>query len=1219
MSERSWTPEQRDAINAKWINREKTKRGNILVNAAAGSGKTAVLVERVIKKLMPEDGSDGISLDRLLVVTFTNAAAAEMQERIGEALSKKLAEAIAEHDYKKQKFLKKQISLLPFSDITTIDAFCLKTIRNHFHLLNINPDFSIMDSGELELLKADAIDELFEELYAENNEQFFRLLSMYTDGRDDAVVGELIKKIYLFTRSFPDPRGWLLEKLDMYKAENTTRWMEDAELSAKAGARKAFFKLKTAADIMVREVFPDAEDIEAEMLAMPPREENELYLAWGSYYTAVFDDYFRMKELLDADWDRAAELLALPNVKLNEKAVFIDKERQITNKELREQVKNLRDSAKDDAAEMKKIFATPQAAMLSMVSEKLYPAVEALVELTLRFDAVYSGMKSKKNVMEFSDVEHRALGLFCQFPEVCEEFKARYEEILMDEYQDTNRLQEEIFSKISTGDNLFMVGDMKQSIYRFRSSDPAIFKEKSGYYKKGENAENRKIVLGRNFRSRLEVLDAVNDIFEMIMTERAGGIDYDEDQRLNPGDTTYKQENDDYRAELIVLEEKGKNSELIIDKATLEARAIANRILKLREEGFKVRSFAMEPVPDPETGELVKKRVEHYRDLQNKDITILMSSYKGVADIFTDELSKAGIACYAESDGYFERNEIKLIMALLKIIGNPYQDIPLLGVLRSPIGGFTDDDLVNIRLSGDGYIFSAMKSFAKKQEEEIPDATVIKSAEKTADFLAKLERWRGYAKYMPSDKLLWTLYEETELYSFVGALYGKEEAQANLRLLFERAKKYEGSGYKGLFNFVRYISLLKKKNEDLTTAQQVSENHDVVRIMTIHKSKGLEFPVVFLAGAGRKFNMRDTSGSVLLHKDWGFGLDHIDAEKSIKSKSITKTVVANAITGESIAEEIRKLYVALTRAKEKLIVTATVKGRDKDDAAGLDETLARWRDTEIMPADEVLGTGCFADWVGPAAVHSPVNWKVIPIEYGKLDEEIYNIEETPAENAETGYDVARLLGYRYRYENAADIPTKVSVSELKRKASLTKLVKAPEFMRGEAEVRGAARGTVIHYIMQEIPLAEVMDEEYVAGFIAAEVASGRLTQAEADAADASAIAGFYNSELGERIRRSEDIFRERAFEIEISARLVDEAFPEEEQVILQGIIDCYFEEEGEYVLVDYKSDYYTDPAEMREKYAIQLELYASAIERITGKRVRSRYLYLLHKGEAVEV
>ena len=571
-------------------------------------------------------------------------------------------------------------------------------------------------------------------------------------------------------------------------------------------------------------------------------------------------------------------------------------------------------------------------------------------------------------------------------------------------------------------------------------------------------------------------------------------------------------------------------------------------------------------------------------------------------------------------------------MALLKIIENPYQDIPLLGVLRSPIGGFSDDDLVNIRLSKDGYIFSAMRELVKKLDSgELSDEETAESAKKTKEFINKLTRWRDYARYMPSDKLLWTLYEETEIYGFVGALYGREEAQANLRLLFERAKKYENSGYKGLFNFVRYVGLLKKKSEDLATAQMVTENHDVVRIMTIHASKGLEFPVVFMAGAGKGFNMRDTSGNVILHKDWGFGLDYVDYERGIKLPTVSKKVVSAAICRESIAEEIRKLYVALTRAKEKLIVTATVSGRNKKDEGGIGAKMDAWQEMDEMSDSDILACRCFADWIGPAALHNPHNWKVSAVEYGAELSEGFAEEVEAFEEESRSIDIDKLLKYQYPYDGSADIPSKVSVSELKGKKGVTALVPLPDFMKADTEVKGAARGTVIHYIMQTIPFADVMDKAYVDEFIKSLVDTGELTPEEADAVDADIIVRFYESELATRMRNSKKLFREQVFETAISARMVDEAFPEDEEVILQGIIDCYFEEDDG---VQYRDVFASDEfvrghsfhgkkvltySEIKEKYTIQLDLYADSIEKITKKKVKNKYLYLFFTDTVLEL
>ena len=1223
MSKRVWTKEQEQAIYAKWRNSEKTERSNVLVQAAAGSGKTAVLVERIIKKLVPDDGSEPCGVNSLLAVTFTNAAAGEMQERIGAALSKELTGAIAERDVKKQKLLKRQLALLPYADITTIDAFCLKTIRSYFHLLEIDPDFGITDSGEAGIMRDDAMEELFEQMYNENNPDFLHLICMYTDGRDDTNLSDKIKQIYEFTRSFPDPEGWLKEKCKDFENPKDSAWVNDGIKRARRLAKEAMKSLRRAAQIILESSVGGFDDFEKAMLDMPPHEENDVYLAWGSYYTAVFDEYFDMKKIIESDWNGIFEISQRKYIPLNQKADYVDKSRQIKDKDLKEQVKTLRTAAAGKVKkDIKKYISMPLEDFCGKICSELYRTVCALSDMTMRFSDIYARIKAEKNVMEFADIEHLCLKLFSEFPEVRKEYTNKYEEILMDEYQDSNRLQEEIFSLISRGDNLFMVGDMKQSIYRFRSSDPTIFKEKSDVYEKDETAKNRKIVLSKNFRSRETVLESINDVFGMIMSDEAGGIEYDDDQRLNVGDTSYRDENPDYRSECLLIEENGEEVDESIDKVRLEARVIAARICEMKASGFKVRDTEKVSFADPKTGEVKTETKTVYRPLKNKDITVLMSSYKGAAEIYTEELSAAGIDCYAESMGYFERSEIKLILALLKIIGNPYQDIPLLGVMRSPIGGFSDDDLVNIRLSGGGYIFSAMKNLVRCMENgEISDAQTLDSAKKTAVFLEKLEKWRSYTKYMTSDRLLWTVYEETDIYSFVGALYGGDEACANLRLLFERAKKYETTGYKGLFNFVRYITLLKKKNEDLTSAVTVTQNHDVVRIMTIHKSKGLEFPVVFLAGCGKKFNLSDTSGNMLLHRTLGFGLDCIDFENSIKIPNITKTVTADTIKRESISEEIRKLYVAMTRAKEKLIVTATA-GKKADSAKKLED---KYQGVTALDAYEVLDAGNFISWILPSAMNCPQNWTYRRVTFAEASLGAVCVQgNSDGEEMKPERDISRYMTYEYPYKDAADVPSKVSVSEIKQKRtekgeSRTQMVPVPDFLKPKEKIKGAARGTLLHYIMQSIPLAVNMDCRYVDNFLEKLENEGKLSEEERTAIDVHAVTAFYNSPLGQRMRRSRQIFREAPFEIPIPAKMVDEEYPEGEKVILQGIIDCYFEEDGEFVVVDYKSDFYENPQEMREKYTTQIELYARAIEKITEKKVKNKYLYLFFDDNVLEL
>ena len=1224
MSKREWTDDQKSAIYAKWINPEKTERGNILVNAAAGSGKTAVLVERIIRKLIPcEDNPNPCDVSELLVVTFTNAAASEMRERVGTALSKEFTAAIKRKDIKTQKLLKRQLTLLPSADITTIDSFCLKTVRSYFHLLGIDPDFNIMDSAELGLLKDDAAEELAEKMYEEENKNFLELACLYTDGRDDAKLFDKIKEIYNFIQSFPYPEKWLSQKCEMFTKDNGAVWFEKSLEKAHESIREGLSLLSCAAKIIIESSISRTDDFEKTMRENPPHAENDIYLTWGTYYTAVYDEYFNMKKMLGAGFDEIYALSQIDYIDLRKKADFVNKDMQIQDKELKAQVKNLRNLARDESMRggVQKYINTTSAELSRMLSENLGKTVGAFSDMVLKFSEIYSRIKSEKNVMEFSDIEHLALKLFSEHEDVRKDLCEKYEEILMDEYQDSNRLQEEIFKLISRGDNSFMVGDMKQSIYRFRNSDPTIFKEKSDAYQKDECAKNRKIVLSKNFRSRHQVLDSINAVFELIMTEKETGIEYDSDQKLYPGDPNYLDKNPDYRSECILIENGAADDDdesENLDKVRLEARVIAAKIADMKRNGFLVRDSVRSEMIDPKTGKKTEKSDFKYRPLQNKDITILMSSFKGVADIYADELAKRGIDCYAESDGYFERNEIKLITALLKIIENPYQDIPLLAILRSPIGGFSDDDLVTVRLCSDAHIYTALKTLAKEdQADELPP-DAAKAAAKANVFLENLQRWRSYITHMTSDKLLWTLFEETGIYSFVGALGGGEEAQANLRLLFERAKKYEETGYKGIFNFIRYIGLLKKKNEDLSTAPTVTQNHDVVRIMTIHKSKGLEFPVVFLAGAAKKFNLRDTAGDILLHRDMGFGLDFIDFEKSIKLNNVTKTVISDIIRNESIAEETRKLYVAMTRAKEKLIVTAAVGAKKADGSGGADEFIEKCESE--LDNSRILKARSFIDWILPAAVKNTDTWLIAKSNPVSL----INEESTAAEvqtAAPSGLDIDKFMNYRYPY-NSADIPSKVSVTELKSITSApaeTELIPMPEFLRSDTPIKGAARGTVIHYIMQKIPLAEDMSESYVKSVIENLVMQGKLTEEEANAAEPSAISRFYSGSLGKRMKNSAHVFREQTFEVMIPASEVDESYPPDENVILQGVIDCFFEEDGEYVLVDYKSDYYDDPSKIALKYTKQLTLYKDAIEKITKKTVKSKYLYLFFGGDVIEL
>ena len=728
---------------------------------------------------------------------------------------------------------------------------------------------------------------------------------------------------------------------------------------------------------------------------------------------------------------------------------------------------------------------------------------------------------------------------------------------------------------------------MKQSIYRFRSSDPSIFKAKSDLYVNKKGAKNRKIILSRNFRSRKEVLSAVNDLFSAIMSEEAGELNYDSDQMLYPGNENFTLPGGSYLPECCIIAQPEKDDDADdISSPELEAAFIAREINRLKMNHFQITE------KDGST-----------RSIENRDIVILMSSYKAAADIYTSVFSDAGIECFAESQSYFERSEIRLIVALLKTILNPYNDIPLIGVMRSPVASFTDDELALIRSFSDGNFYNAVQTIAQNYRNgEILDEEQLFAAKKSADFLSRLTRWREYSRYMPADRLIWTLYEESDFYAFAGAMPDGEETQANMRLLFERAKEFENNGFQGLFSFIKYIERIKKSENDMSSANLVGEGHNVVRLMTIHKSKGLEFPVVFIAGGNKKFRFDGGKGDVILHKDLGIAASWIDFEESVRYETPAKAIFKSVISSEQISEEIRKLYVAATRAREKLYFIASVGNIDKF----MPDKQGALSGGTIAPK-EVLSSGCFADWVVPVALHSE-NW-IFRTDDG-ADLIIGNSGSKEECEAVCDIDISRIMDFKYPHTAAANLPTKVSVSELKSRRETT-LVPMPEFLSG-SRTDGAYYGSAIHSAMQNFVPCAGMDEEYARSELSRLAVSGLLTAAELEIINPRKILDFYRSEIGIRLLNSNKVMREQTFEISAPASYLFPGTdaPDDENILLQGVIDCWFEEDDGIVLLDYKTDSFNDAEEIRRKYARQVELYAYALEKITKKTVKNKYIYL---------
>lgn len=1198
MSNRKWTDAQKSAINTKYL--ENGKSCNLLVGAAAGSGKTAVLVERVIKKLIPENISDSIDIDKLLIVTFTNAAAREMEERINKALSSELEKAIMNGDETRKRIIKRQQLLLPIADITTIDAFCLKLLRANFNTLGLEPDFSIADTPQAQILSEEAMEELFSTLYEENNQDFINLLCLYATGRSDDGLASLIRHIYEFTRSIPNPQKWLYEKVDELKCENgieNTAWFKKGFLEYKENLYVALEYAKKGLETIC-----ETPDIDSFVLNNPPQKGVPVYDEWKSYYNAFYYDYTYIKTLCQADFEDAKRLTQDFS---HERLAKLDSK----SDEEKDNLKAIRQKVKDFLAEASLFTRLSLSETETQSREKLYPVAASLVRLVEEYDKLFMAKKLAKNILEFHDTEQFTARLLSENPDISRQLQDKYEEILMDEYQDTSLLQEEIFKYVTNGSNLFMVGDMKQSIYRFRSSDPTIFKSKSDAYLDAEGAENRKIILSKNFRSRGEVLESVNDIFAAIMTEAAGELNYDSDQRLYVGNESYENVNESYISECHIIEAQpsdfDEDEEEDLTNPVLEARLVASEINKLKAEHFKVRDG------------------DSYRDIENRDIVILMSSYKSSAESYIAELNSAGIECFVESSGYFERNEINLMLSLFKVINNPYCDIPLLAVLRSPIASFTDDELVIIRKCKKGKFFGALKELITlKNSGELTDSEQIKTADKAESFYNNLKRWRRYCRYMSSDRLVWTLYEETDFYAFVGALHGGEEAQANLRLLFERAKQYEDNGFQGLFNFVKYIERMKKKDTDLSSAKLVGEGHNVVRIMTIHKSKGLEFPVVFITGGGKRFNKTTSESRILLHKDYGIAMDYIDFENSFKSETPAKSIFKSVQITEQVSEEIRKLYVAATRAKEKLYFVTTVSGNiDKSGKSGLSKAMEKWNsfskdDAPFFTPYDVKKASGFADWVVPVALKSK-NWKVSFVNYSEMTASPVS-QNTFGEDKTKTIDIEHILDFKYPYAEISALPTKVSVSELKNFSQETVLKPMPQFLQEKAS-SGAFYGTAMHKILENLVPQIEMDEKYVTKCMDALVNSGKMSEEEAALISPEKIISFYSSSIGKRIIAAQRVYREQPFEVQLPASYVypDAENADGEFIILQGIIDCFFEEDGELVLVDYKTDRYNDVSEIHQKYDKQLELYAYALNKITKKRVKDKFIYLFFDNNVI--
>lgn len=1250
----NWTEEQRQVIDSK--------NQTLLVSAAAGSGKTAVLVERVIQKILRME--DPIDIDRMLIVTFTKAAAGEMKERILAAITKAL------ENQPENEHLQRQMAYIHNAKITTIHSFCLQLVKEHFHALDIDPGFRVGEEGEIRLLQGDVLQALLEECYEKAEPAFLQFAEQYADGKTDEFLEEQILGLYEFSQSHPWPEQWLEDCVKVY------------EKSSENGSLPAFVSM----------IMKETEERGKHLIAILDKAIGLCHEEGGPvfYEEALLDDRRQMEEISSCakgqDFDGIVSFLEKQKFQaLSRKRV------KNLDEGLKKEVQALRSAVKDEIADLKKTYYyQPLKDSLSQMAEDC-PAVKTLAELTGRFIHCYGEEKREKNLVDFHDLEHMALRILVErdadgnvVPTVtAREIAEDIHEIMIDEYQDSNLVQDYILSSIS-GElegryNLFMVGDVKQSIYRFRMAKPELFLEKLERYDKEFAAEHRKIILGKNFRSRSRVLSSVNTIFYQIMGRAVGGVPYDDEAALYAG-AEYPDvpEGQDDRTELLLLTEDeaalGENSSAASDafaeaqegaleedeaeeetKQIREARLVAKRMKELMAENYQVT--------DKVTGE--------FRPVEYGDMVILLRSIVGWGEVMTDVLLSEGIPAYCETSvGYFNTMEVRTVLDFLSVIDNPRNDIPLAGVLHSPVFHVTNTELAVIRTEAraeyerTGTVWDYYDcvcyylEYGKRPEIR----------KKLQAFAEKREKYRRASLYMGMEELLTFILTDTGYYDYVTAMPSGERRRANLDMLRIKAEEFENGSYRGLFRFIHYIRQLRKYEVDYGEAP-ASSGESAVRIMSIHKSKGLEFPIVFVSGLGKKFNLQDTTKKIVLHSELGIGAAAVNDKLRLTAPTLLKNVIAEKIRQESLGEELRILYVALTRAKEKLILTGYAGNLEKEKSRVTRWLSVREEPDVLLPAYAVNGAGGLLDWIGFSIIRTraakPIYEKrsdmlgnrYMPV-WHKLFEKGEDFlvrlissdavsaakkkeHDITAGNQMTGWssrarlegglqkeDLKRLFAGQKEAGLAGRMPAKLSVSEIKHKhmedAETVFLYDNEQAKEHTASgsLSGAARGTAYHKVMELWQydrgdtlkdIKKQMDE------IAVE---GHLNQEELESILPEQIQAFLRSGIGRRMKAAfaqGTLKREQQFVMSVPAESVLDDYHGEETILVQGMMDAYLEEDGEMVILDYKTDRVRAAEELVERYKVQLDLYKTALESACGRKVKETWIYSFHLEEEIRM
>lgn len=1206
-----------------------------------GSGKTAVLVERIINKVINEN----VDIDKILVVTFTNAAASEMRERVLDAIYKKLDENPDSAN------LQRQITLLNKASICTIHSFCLDVIRNNFYEIDTSANFRIGDTAEIEMLKSDVLEELFEQKYMEGDKGFIKLLETYTDYRGDEKLQEIILNIYKYIQSNPFPEKWLEEKTEEFNIDT------GSDFSNTTWGKIILSHIQDELTSMITQL----EKIKKDTLKF-----DEL----DKYSKVLQEDINNLRNINLENWDKAYQ--SLNEVVWSKWPV----DRKVTL-DIKNEAKEIRDKVKKQFAGIVLKYTSEEA---NEDIKFMYDILQELKKLILEFSLEFAVKKKEKNIIDFNDIEHFALKILLkedgEASNVANLYQQQFEEILIDEYQDSNLVQEKILTSISRGNNIFMVGDVKQSIYKFRQARPELFLDKYATYalKNEQNVENPglKIQLFKNFRSRKNILDVTNLVFENIMSEKLGNVEYDEKEYLNLGaDYPEPEKGIEHAgiAELHIIDLKEQDEEDItlensdteeenqerIEDAVLEARFVAKQIQKLLNSNYHVYD-----------------KKQGYRKIRPKDICVLLRATSVLAPIYEKEIAELNYPVFSDSSStYLESMEVETIMSLLRVIDNPLQDIPLVTVLRSNIFGFTDNDLMQIRLVDRNCLF-----YEAMEKARISVDNTLRH--KIEEGIENLKKWKAEEKYLPLDELIWKLYLDTGFYNYVSLLPNGNLRQANLKMLFEKAKQYEKASFKGLFNFINFINKVKTSSGDLSSAKIIGEKDDVIRIMSIHKSKGLEFPVVILASTGKKFNMQDLNTPILLHQDIGFGMQLIDAEKKIEYSTLSKEAIRIKSKEETISEEMRVLYVALTRAKEKLIITGM--SRDLNKAMKDKESqIEMYQKSDIMQVSidnydkikeperkinrNIVGKyTSYLDWLELVYAYNKENGinNVIDLhtyqkaslvkEMQEEENEILDMEKVIKQKAEQieekdekeiqnekkiKQEILDKLQWKYSYLASSKIPTKTSVTKLKeleaendlldidelienaknREKQQGKLTAKPKFMEQVQNLTAAQKGTLMHYCVQKLDEKKDYSLDDLKNFVQDLKEQNKISELEANNININMLYKYTKSELCQELKETKEIHKEEPFYINIPANKIYEEAEEKETILVQGIIDLYYiNKEGKLILVDYKTDYVPngDVSKLEEKYKVQLELYQEALEQATGKKVDKAMIWALN-------